>query len=419
MKRILRKSLLSTAILLAASQAHGAGFQLLYQSAEGLGRVNAGEGAILSGASVGGRNAAAIAMLDSSSVSVGVTFVKPDVKVNGTATGAGSFEHDSVANDGIVPNLHYARPINDQLALGLSLGSFYGTSTEFPEDSIVGAQTGETELTTIDANFYAGYKINPNLSIGGGVNIVKADAKMIRRAGLLAPGIPGGATASTKVVDVEGDAMGYGWNIGALWQLDENSRFSLTYRSAVDLKLEGDFTGLRSSFAKTPAELKVELPSMAELSGFHQLNSSLAVHYSATLTGWSSFQELKATSSGCLNGECLQKDEKWEDSWRYSVGATYDLSDMLTLRGGIALDQSPVPDAYRTMSIPDSDRMRYGLGATVNVSSNLSIDAGMSLIDGKKESGTEALSPPAPAPAATFTSEPKALVFALQANYTF
>lgn len=416
--------MLSTAIILASAQAYGAGFQITYQSAEGIGRANSGEGAIGNSAAAGARNPAALSLLDNAGVSGGLTFVRPQVDISGSLTTGQTFNHESVAQDGLVPNFHYASPLNESLAVGVSLGSFYGTTTEFPSDSPAGAQTGETSLTTINANLYGAYKVNQAISVGAGVNYVKADAKMVRTAGVLANGInvqiPGlGATATTKIVEVEGDANGFGWNVGALWQLNDSNRFAVSYRSRVDLTFDGDFKGLSSNLQPTNAELKIELPELIELSGYHQLNQALAVHYTAALTGWDSFQELRATSTGCQDGICLQKDEKWEDSWKYSVGLTYGVSDMLTIRGGIALDQSPVQQEYRTMSIPDADRMRYSLGATVGLSSQFTIDAGMAYVDSDAEQGEEVLTSSNPALKASFMSESTALIFALQANYNF
>ena len=46
----------------------------------------------------------------------------------------------------------------------------------------------------------------------------------------------------------------------------------------------------------------------------------------------------------------------------------------LKLRGGIAYDQSPVSDAYRTARIPDADRTWLTVGATYQLSAKSSMD---------------------------------------------
>jgi long-chain fatty acid transport protein len=60
--------------------------------------------------------------------------------------------------------------------------------------------------------------------------------------------------------------------------------------------------------------------------------------------------------------------ENWSDSYRYSVGANYHLNDKLTLRGGVAFDETPVSDAFRTARIPDEDRTWLAFGAQYRLS---------------------------------------------------
>lgn len=55
--------------------------------------------------------------------------------------------------------------------------------------------------------------------------------------------------------------------------------------------------------------------------------------------------------------------ERWRDTWRYALGANYAASDRLTLRAGVAYDETPVPNATRTPRLPDSDRTWLALGA--------------------------------------------------------
>lgn len=59
---------------------------------------------------------------------------------------------------------------------------------------------------------------------------------------------------------MEGDTFGYGWNIGALYELNENNRFSASYKSAVKLKFEdGDFTDGTGSITGVMAQLLMRI----------------------------------------------------------------------------------------------------------------------------------------------------------------
>ncbi|MCG8435002.1 MAG: outer membrane protein transport protein, partial [Gammaproteobacteria bacterium] len=62
--------------------------------------------------------------------------------------------------------------------------------------------------------------------------------------------------------------------------------------------------------------------------------------------------------------------------YRYSFGVDYILNDRWTLRGGIALDESPIPDEFRTARLPDEDRNWVSFGATWKLRDNFELDFG-------------------------------------------
>ena len=51
-------------------------------------------------------------------------------------------------------------------------------------------------------------------------------------------------------------------------------------------------------------------------------------------------------------------------------------ADAWTLRAGVAYDQTPVPDEFRTPRIPDQDRTWVSLGANWKITQNASLDFG-------------------------------------------
>lgn len=66
---------------------------------------------------------------------------------------------------------------------------------------------------------------------------------------------------------------------------------------------------------------------------------------------------------------------------RYALGVNYRPSDKWIMRGGVALDQSPVKDAQsRTVRLPDNDRIWFSLGAKYRFSEGGSVDFGYSYL---------------------------------------
>jgi long-chain fatty acid transport protein len=67
-----------------------------------------------------------------------------------------------------------------------------------------------------------------------------------------------------------------------------------------------------------------------------------------------------------------------------SLGANYKYDDKLTLRGGIAYDQTPVnSDELRHPALPDGDRNQFSVGANYKLTPNSSIDLAYSFLDFK------------------------------------
>ncbi|RUR59566.1 long-chain fatty acid transporter [Aeromonas veronii] len=396
---IFKKSLIAATIALATGQVHAAAFQLNEHSASGLGRAYAGEAAIADNASVLARNPAAMTTFDKMAVSVSGTYIKPDVDVDG-AVYAGANKMAPASESGIapaafVPASYFIQPLNDQWAWGIGIFSNYGLSTEYSKTFPAGAGAGDTELMTFNINPNIAYRVNKHFSVGAGINAVYGAAELNRYAGLLGPLNPpsqgGPLPTDTRLAHLKGDTWGFGWNVGTLYEVNENHRFALTYRSQVDMSFDGDFQGASSRNRTVDGNLKLDLPAQAEFAGYHRLSPQFAVHYSVNWTDWSAFQELKATSSQCAGGVCLQKDEKFKDSTRYSIGGTWYINPAWEARMGFAYDNTPIEAEYRSLSIPDSDRIWYSAGATYHINTDMSVDFGMAYLDGKEVDVNEGL----------------------------
>lgn len=47
--------------------------------------------------------------------------------------------------------------------------------------------------------------------------------------------------ADTQIAHLNGNAWGFGWNAGILYELDKNNRYGLTYRSEVKIDFDGNY----------------------------------------------------------------------------------------------------------------------------------------------------------------------------------
>ena len=179
-----------------------------------------------------------------------------------------------------------------------------------------------------------------------------------------------------------GDDFGYGYNFGILIQPNEGTRIGLHYRSKVDLSISGnaDFTVgaldpfFGTLFADQGGSVDITLPDTAQASIHQHITPEWAVMADVFYTWWSKFDELNIRfAGGALPNSVIP--ERWENSWRYSLGTTYLLSDEVLLRMGLVWDESPVPSAtYRSPRIPDEDRLWVALGLGYRLSESLVLD---------------------------------------------
>ncbi|MCE7554623.1 outer membrane protein transport protein [Aliivibrio fischeri] len=414
-KRLFSKTLLAATITLATQQATAAGFQLNAQSATGLGRAFAGDAVIADNASVMARNAAAMALFDSSQFSGGINYIKTDIEVS-DITYAGAVPVDDANNSSgtPVPNIYYVHRLNDQWAFGAGIYSNFGTTNNFsdsfgagsgggmgPDATVFG---GTTEIKSINYALTVSYRINEQFSLGGGLDIIQGSGKLKRETGLPVP------TLGTAL-DVEADGVGLGWNLGAVYELNERNRFGFSYHYSPEIEAEGDMymndmTGTGGN-AIQGHTLLMPLPSMAEFSGYHEIkDTKFAVHYSVQWIGWSAFDELNTKEGVNLNSY------EWQDGMHYAIGGTYFLNDAWTLRAGYMYDTA-AQDKLTSISVPDSDRQWLSGGFSYHFEKKHTVDFGFTYLMGDDVDVNESNG------ALTATTHADAILAGVQYSYSF
>lgn len=417
------QTLLASALAVVAGSASAAAFQLAEVSTSGLGRAYAGEAAIADNAAVVATNPALMSLLKQPEISVGAIYVDPNINLTSPMPG---FAYKNIAPNALVPTVYGVYPINEKFAVGGGLNVNYGLATEFDDKYAGGFLGGKTDLTAINFNLSGAYRVTEKFSVGLGLNAVHAKAKLERYAGALAKKQEFqalGFKEDSIISKLQGDKWGFGWNAGLVYEFNERNRIGIAYHSQVDINFKGQYSnhfplvaaallqtkGITATGGKEiPGTLHLPLPAYWEISGYHKMTDRFAMHYSYKYTQWSKFKELRAKGT---DGKTLfSKTEEFRDSSRIALGASYDVTDALTVRTGIAYDESAA-DEHNTISIPDTDRTWFSVGATYRFTPNVSIDAGFAHLKGKKNTFKEEGVP--------FTSKASANLYGLNVNYRF
>ncbi len=350
--------------LASASAAFGAGFQISETSVSGLGRAFAGLG--VSGDSISEMftNPGSLALREGTELEFGIHAIatSADFKNKGSTPPLTGPNSDGGEN-ALVPNLYLAGDINQRMRYGVGITAPFGLATEYDSNWVGRYAAIRSELKTVDINPAISYRLDNGVILGAGVSMIKAEAELTQA--LQPPDDPR--------VTLKGDDTGMAWNVGVVRE-NEKSRIGLGYRSHANLELEGDFSTAPNLGLNGPARASIQLPKTAYLSGSWEMTPKIDLSASIRWTDWSSFQELRIIRA---NGTPISATtHNWKSTTTTSIGIDYRKSETVTYRGGLAIDESPVSDEFRTARIPDADRIWLTFGASVNVSERTRLDIG-------------------------------------------
>ncbi|GHD63579.1 OmpP1/FadL family transporter [Jeongeupia chitinilytica] len=407
-------------LVVAAAGANASGYNFGVQSVSAQGVANSA-GAAAQDATTIFYNPAGMTYLPGTNISAGLVVVDAHVKAeNVTATtAAGRPVSGGDAGDPTspvaVPQLYASYQLNEKVWLGLGIFVPFGDAIEYNSDWVGRYNGNNLDLKTIAINPSFAYKINDQFSVGAGVTAQYMDAKFKKRADF---GTQAGATvvggkplaaSNPKLLagtgqydgelDYEGTDWAFGFNLGAMWQIDPTLRVGTAYRSSIKHSLEGDANWSRpgtlglgaldatvignlalKGYRNGNGTVEVDTPDSYSLNFYKVINDQFAIMGDWTYTWHSKFEELRLKFETGLPDAVIEQD--WKNTSRYSLGATYKVNDPLTLRFGLAYDQSPVPsDSERIAALPDNDRIWYSIGANYAFNKDLSLDVAYTYVD--------------------------------------
>jgi long-chain fatty acid transport protein len=385
----------ASALLAMSGNAAASAFALIEQSS-GLGNAFAGGAAGAEDATTIFFNPAGMSRLSGKQVSVAASGIKPSAKFSNTgSTGAALQTAGGNGGDAgslaVVPNTYVVTEIEPALRFGLGINVPFGLKTEYDPTWIGRFQAITSKLQTINVNPSLSYQMNDVTSLGIGLNYqhITGDltsAVNYSAAAFSAGGAPlltaiGGA-GKEGVSTMSGSDSAWGYNLGALFNVTPSTRVGVAYRSKITYTLKGtiSFTNVPAAMAASPTfangdvTLPVNMPDYFSISGFHQLNDKWDLMADLARTGWGTFQQLVITRT---NGTVVQNvQENWKNTWRFALGATHHYNEQWLARVGVAYDQTPVPDAYRTARIPDNNRTWLAFGGQYKASASGKFDFG-------------------------------------------
>ena len=383
-------ALVLTGVAAATSTALAAGFQLTEQSSLGLGRAYAGAGIVGDDLSAVHYNPAGMTLLEGTRFQAGTTWIALNADYNGKD---GSSENGRLKGQ-MIPAGYVTHQVNDKIWLGFAMTVPFGMGTEYDKGWAENQRGTDAKIYTFDMNPNIAWKVSEFLSVGAGVSVQYAKAKL----GMGLEQEAFGQYAYVGHGKIEGDSWDWGFNLGVMISPTDKLRFGLAYRSSIEHDAEGDFT-----FSNGQGDLdavngnvfnmttSIETPDTVMLTSTWETTDKLRLSGLIRWANWSDFDELKIKNTvpgivdSMTHGAFREKTviNEWQDTWLFSVGADYRINDAFTVRGGLAYETSPVDDQSTRMAvIPDTDRVWFSLGASWYPTQDLQFDVGATYLMG-------------------------------------
>lgn len=293
-----------------------------------------------------------------------VPFFRSNFLASGKATSYGNID---------VPALHFSYPIcHGQYAFGFSIVPAWGLMQDYGEKSLV--RYDVTRIFTKSLNISPSFamKINDQFSFGIGPDFHywRLTERNHSRTEALTP--------ADSISRITGDDWGYGAHAGILFRNGDWTRIGLNYRTKVVMNLQGysDYAfNNDGSFETGNFKLNVPLPATTSLSVYQAITPCWALMGTVAYDQWSTLRDLHGknyvTPTGLID---VTLEQKYRNTFDFSLGTHYKLTDALLLRGSVKYEQTPTVDSFRNVDFPDGEKLGINVGLRYQINCKAALD---------------------------------------------
>ncbi len=289
-----------------------------------------------------------------------------------------------------VPTLHYVSPKlgSNSARVGLSITAPGGLSREWNQEPAK-ASAQEFTLEILEVNPSVAFKINDKFGFGVGFRVVKTSG-IVKSDGHV-------SSTTTASRDMTGDSVDFGYNLALEYKPTSNLEIGLTYRSKVNLTVDGNanlvtnFTLVSPSTYNGPSGVTVPLPASLDVAVAYTFPTKTTLEVVYERTYWSAYKQLDFTYPTSLTNPVLSgafddaKPKNWKDTSTFRFGLTQEL-DKMTLMAGLVIDETPVPEKTLGFELPGTDSIAVSVGGRYKINDKL--DLGLSALYSMHDSRT-------------------------------
>lgn len=379
----MKKTLLTSALLLSAGMSFGAGYQLNLQ---GLRQLAMGGGGVAMpwDAATLFYNPGGLSYMKGIQAYGSVLAIVPRISFLEDGTNrVQQTEHQT-----FTPFNAYVGGVvkeGSRFGMGIGINTPYGSGTKWEDDWSGRYVSQEIELRVFFAQPTVSYRISENLSIGAGFIYAFGDVSLSRAIPLQNQNGADGQAV------LDGNAHGYGYNIGLSIKANDRLHFGLSYRSKVDMDVEEGNANFKvpasvaSNFPNTTFEARLPLPSVLSVGAAYKPYEKLTVQLDFNLTGWKAYDTLGFDYA--KNTPALQDTRaarRYQDRLAVRLGGSYQASERLQFMLGGAYDPTPVRNGFVSPDLPDADRFVGTGGISFRATDKLTLLAVVEYLSSEK-----------------------------------
>lgn len=386
------------AMCLAGHQLLAGGYQVALQGQRQIGMGHTGTALAYDASSIF-FNPGGLVFTKMNNITLGGSFIRSRVKyLAPQETNAPSNYTTMTESPMGTPFTFYASwgPKDSKLKFGLGAYTPYGSSVKWADDWKGYSVLQELKLQSIYIQPTVSYKLG-KLGIGAGFIYSIGSVNLRRGIGALA------TSSGYSQAELEGSASGMGYNVGLHYEATEKLSIGLSYRSKVEMKVDGGdatFTvpssatgalGLFPASGKTTFDAMLPLPANLSVGLGYKVSDKLTLAVDYNYVFWSAYKELKFDYADNVNGsKTTVSPRNYKDASIFRVGAEYMATEKFAVRAGYYYDQTPVKVGYMTPETPDANRNCFTLGLGYRFSDKFSADASFLFIEGTEREQTQA-----------------------------
>lgn len=353
-------------------------------------------------------NPAGMAFMDAScDFSAAVNGVIPTAKANIDGTW---YKTDNKVSTPVLINAGFS--VYDNLKVGVSFYTPYGSAINWGENWPGAILNEQVSLKTFTIQPTVSWRVTDKLSVGAGLNMawgsVDLDKGLVSAStldkilALQGVDYSFGNTMPASINLTGNSELGWGFNVGAMYDVSDKVTVGVSYRSKMIMKVEkGDATlSYANDIARgvlqsdldllNQANFKAEMPmpSVLTFGAAYKPVGNLKLALDVQYTGWGAYKtlDIEFLDDKLVDyNQHITKDYK--DAWAFRLGAEYGVTERFDARAGLVVDLSPVNDNHYNPETPGMTKLTPSVGLSFRPVKGLSVDFSLLYVAGLGKDG--------------------------------